>query len=87
MTADIYDMLVLLGKKAESDVEYLKWILIEIQLGFSLDYQYSDYPYVFRLLYFLDIVVCLFIGEGETGAEDETRSVSGFLHFDTVSKG
>ncbi|MGH0127994.1 UNVERIFIED_CONTAM: hypothetical protein FKN15_028574 [Acipenser sinensis] len=27
-----------------------------------------------------------YTGEGETGAEDETRSVSGFLHFDTVSK-
>lgn len=28
-----------------------------------------------------------FFADGESGMEDETRSVSGFLHFDTVSKG
>lgn len=27
------------------------------------------------------------LADGESGMEDETRSVSGFLHFDTVSKG
>lgn len=30
---------------------------------------------------------CLLITDGEMGMEDESRSVSGFLHFDTVSKG
>lgn len=27
------------------------------------------------------------LADGESGMEEETRSVSGFLHFDTVSKG
>lgn len=27
------------------------------------------------------------VADGESGMEEDTRSVSGFLHFDTVSKG
>lgn len=27
------------------------------------------------------------LADGESGMEEDTRSVSGFLHFDTVSKG
>lgn len=32
-------------------------------------------------------VELFFPADGESGMEEETRSVSGFLHFDTVSKG
>uniref|UniRef100_A0A8D2L072 Nucleoporin 205 n=1 Tax=Varanus komodoensis TaxID=61221 RepID=A0A8D2L072_VARKO len=41
-----------------------------------------------RLLHLLldDVPVKSFLADGEGGIEDETRSVSGFLHFDTASK-
>ncbi|KFP41317.1 Nuclear pore complex protein Nup205, partial [Chlamydotis macqueenii] len=41
-----------------------------------------------RLLHLLldDMPVKPYLGDGEGGMEDESRSVSGFLHFDTASK-
>lgn len=34
-----------------------------------------------------DLRIIIFLADGESGMEEESRSVSGFLHFDTVSKG
>lgn len=41
-----------------------------------------------RLLHLLldDMPVKPYLADGEGGMEDESRSVSGFLHFDTASK-
>lgn len=40
------------------------------------------------LMYEPTYLIFIFIlADGESGMEEETRSVSGFLHFDTVSKG
>lgn len=38
-------------------------------------------------IYLLFLLLIYASGDGEGGIEDESRSVSGFLHFDTASKG
>lgn len=38
-------------------------------------------------IYLLFLLIIYASGDGEGGIEDESRSVSGFLHFDTASKG
>ncbi|XP_041111407.1 nuclear pore complex protein Nup205 isoform X1 [Polyodon spathula] len=71
-----------------SALNQMSWLMktaaIELRLT-SLNRQRSHTQ---RLLHLLldDQPHGAYTGEGETGAEDETRSVSGFLHFDTVSK-
>ncbi|XP_048356596.1 nuclear pore complex protein Nup205 [Sphaerodactylus townsendi] len=66
----------------------MSWLMktasIELRVT-SLNRQRS---HTHRLLHLLldDMPVKHYLAEGEGGTEDESRSVSGFLHFDTASK-
>ncbi|XP_064417895.1 nuclear pore complex protein Nup205 isoform X2 [Latimeria chalumnae] len=71
-----------------SALNQMSWLMktasIELRVT-SLNRQRSHTQRLLRLL-LNDVPVKSYAGDGEGGLEEETKSVSGFLHFDTVSK-
>lgn len=62
--------------------------LLVYQCALSFSFTTNKVDHIFHLDLFLwFIYILLPSADGEGGLEDESRSVSGFLHFDTASKG
>lgn len=65
------------------------WKVCQRVLSPSFSFSINKVGDIFRFDFFFKLTyyVSLPSADGEGGMEDESRSVSGFLHFDTASKG